>query len=350
MDMPNNKPGICTAKLLEKKRKIVAKKAGVDFGLHFGAGPASLEEISKAKNFGAVKIYMGSTTGDLLLGEREGQLKAFRLAKEKGKIVMVHAEDEKTILENTAKAKKNNWNHVKYHARIRPPEAETNAVKRALALCAETGAKMHVCHVSSFESVPLIEQAKKWGAVSCGVTPNHLFLDSDDAGKLGNLLKVNPPLGPRHNRAMLWQALREGKFDIIESDHAPHTEEEKQASYFDAPSGMPGVETMFPLLLDAHSRKLIGIETIAKCLCENPAKLFGLEAKGTIAKGNDADLLVINLKKEYRVDSGKMFTKCGWTPFEGWRLKGFVEKTFLRGELRQDEGEIIEGKGIDIFS
>ncbi|MCX6802810.1 MAG: dihydroorotase, partial [Candidatus Diapherotrites archaeon] len=350
MDMPNNKPGICTSKLLEKKREIVSKKAGVDFGLHFGASPSSLEEISRAENFGAVKIYMGSTTGDLLLGERKEQLAAFRLAKERGKIVMVHAEDEKTILENTAKAKKNNWNNAKYHARIRPPEAETKAVKRALALCAETGVQLHVCHVSSFESLPQIMQAKKWGAVSCGVTPNHLFLDSDDAGKLGNLLKVNPPLGPRHNRAMLWQALREGKFDTIESDHAPHTEEEKQAAYFDAPSGMPGVETMLPLMLDAHSRKLVGIETIAKCLCENPAKIFGLEGKGFIAKGKDADLLVIDLKKEYRIDSGRMFTKCGWTPFEGWRLKGLVEKTFLRGELRHDEGEIIEGKGIDVFS
>ncbi|MEM0360797.1 MAG: dihydroorotase [Candidatus Diapherotrites archaeon] len=341
MDMPNNKPSICSAEVLELKRRVVSRKAGVDFSLHFGASPKHLEEIQKAKDFAAVKIYMGSSTGSLLVLEREDQAKAFSLAKAADSVVMVHAEEEKTIKESAEKARKKGWNHAKFHSQIRPPEAEHKAVKRALALCAETGAKLHVCHVSSAETLSQVMQAKKWGSVTCGVTPHHLFLSSEDAKKLGNLVKVNPPLHSRHNRAMLWEALREGKFDIIESDHAPHTQDEKQASYWDAPSGVPGVETMLPLLLDAHNRKLVSIETIAKCLCENPAKLFGLREKGFIAKGKSADLAVIDLKREHRIDSGKMFTKCGWTPFEGWRLKGFVEKTFLRGELRQEEGEII---------
>jgi len=348
LDMPNNKPGICTSALLEEKRKTVKRTAGVDFGLHFGASPKHLDEIPKAEHCAAVKAFMGSSTGDLLIEKREDQLKAFSISAENKKIVMVHAEDEATIRKNSEKAKKNGWDSVKFHSKIRPPEAELISVKQALEVRKEAGNRLHICHVSNSESIPFIGAEKPSGMVSCGVTPNHLFLCVEDLEGLGNLAKVNPPVGTRQNRVKLWEALNSGAIDIIESDHAPHTEEEKNAPFPEAPSGIPGIETTLPLLLDAFHRKLISLERISEMCCSAPAELFGIKNKGFIKEGYDADFAVIDLKKEHKVDSGALYTKCGWSPFDGRELKGFVEKTFLRGELRHDSGQVFSGKGLEV--
>ncbi len=347
-DMPNNKPSTSTSKLLEKKRKTVSRTAGVDFGLHLGASSRHLSEIGKAQGHVAVKLYMGSSTGNLLVSERKEQLDVFRKAGENNRVVMVHAEDENILRENTEKARKNNWNDIKYHAQIRSPEAETKAVKQALRLRETTGNKLHFCHISSAESIPLISEVKRSGMVSCGVTPHHLFLSEKDARELGNFAKVNPPLRSQHNRAMLWTALNNGQIDIVESDHAPHTRSEKEAGYWSSPPGIPGIETTMPLLLDAFNKKLVSLERVVELCSYNPARLFGINGKGFLKKGFDADLAVIDLKKEWHVNSDSLFSKCGWSLFEGRRLRGFVEKTFLRGELRYEAGQVFSGKGKEI--
>jgi len=347
-DMPNNKPGICTSELLEQKRKLVSRKAGVDYCLHFGASAKKLLEIHEAQNYGALKVFMGSSTGDLLVDRREDQFDVFTEAKRARKIVMVHAEDNSIIESNLAKAKKMNWTSVKFHSKIRSPEAEFLAVKQALELSEKAGNRLHVCHVSNSESIGLIEKTRDTGLVSCGVTPNHLFLSGREAVDLGNRAKLNPALGTRANRRELWLALNSGKIDLIESDHAPHTLKEKKQDYLEAPSGIPGVETTLPLLIDAFHRKLVSLETIVECCCHNPARIFGVKEKGFLKVGFDADLVLVDLKKEWKVDAGDLFTKCGWSPFEDRVLRGKIEQVFLRGEPRYEEGTVYEGKGKEI--
>ncbi len=346
LDMPNNTPGICTARKLKKKRAIVKKKAGVNFGLHFGASPEHLDEIQRAKNFAALKIFMGSSTGTLLLDKRTEQKKAFSLAEKAGKIAMVHAEDEQIIKKNLATAKRNGKNDIRFHSKIRSVEAEEKAVKRALQLQRECGNRLHVCHVSSARALELLKKAKPEaaGKISCGVTPHHLFLAEDDAVSLGNLAKVNPSLKSRADCRALWNALLRGTVDLVASDHAPHTFGEKNTDYFSAPSGVPGVETMLPLLLNAVNSGLLPMGKVVECCCENPARLFGLQGKGRIEVNADADLVVVDMKKEHSLRGKELFSKCMWTPFEGMRLKGCVEKTLLAGEILFDGEQIVSDK------
>ncbi len=344
-DMPNNRPGTCTARLLERKRRLVSTHAGVDFGLHFGVSPAHMEEILNAKDFVALKIFMGSSTGDLLVGEREQQLEAFKAAAEIKKIAMVHAEDNAIIHELEVKAGQKRLNDVSFHSIIRPVQAEVTAVKQAIELRKKAGNRLHVCHVSSIEALSLIPSNKN---ISCGVTPNHLFLSNKDLPELKNYGKLNPPLRGRKNRIQLFKAFASGKFDIVESDHAPHLREEKEDEYLKAPSGIPGVETTFPLLIDAFEKKLVSLERITECCCHEPARLFGIKNKGFIKEGFDADFAVFDLKREWHVNSDDLLGKCAWSPFEGRKLSGFLEKTFLRGELRHEEGQTFSGEGKEI--
>jgi len=344
-DMPNNKPSICTMRLLERKRRLVSNHTGVDFGLHFGVSPKHLNEIPLAKNFVALKIFMGSSTGDLLVSEREQQLEAFKAAAEVKKIAMVHAEDNTIIKELSSKAEQKRLNDVSFHSIIRPVQAEVNAVKQAIKLQKKAGNKLHVCHVSSIEALNSIPSNKN---ISCGVTPNHLFLSNKDLPELKNFGKLNPPLRGRRNRIKLFKAFAAGKFNIVESDHAPHLRWEKKQDYLKAPPGIPGVETTLPLLIDAFQHKLISLERIVESCCHEPARLFGIKNKGFIGEGFDADFAVFDLKKDWRVNSDDLLGKCGWSPFEGRKLNGLLEKTFLRGELRHEEGQVFSGEGKEI--
>ncbi len=345
LDMPNNKPSICTAEELEKKRAIVEKKARVNFGLHFGVSPKHLNEIEKAKNFAALKVFMGSSTGSLLVDKSIEQKKAFSLAAQLKKIAMVHAEDEEIIKKNLIKAKENNKNDIRFHSLIRSVEAEIKAVKQAIALQKECGNRLHVCHVSSAKTVDLLRKEKLENKnISCAVTPHHLFLSEDDAVKLGNFAKVNPSIKSKADRRALWNALLNGTIDVIASDHAPHSFDEKNTDFFNAPSGVPGIETMLPLLLNAVNSKLLSLKKVVECCCINPAKLFKLKGKGKIFVGMDADLVLVDLKKEHKIEKDRLFTKCGWSPFEGWKLKGSVDSTFLSGELVFDGEQVVSNK------
>jgi len=346
IDMPNNSPSICTAIELQKKRALVKKSARANFGLHFGASPEHLGEIEKAENFAALKIFMGSSTGSLLVSRPDDQKKAFSSAASSGKIAMVHAEDENVVKKNTVKAKKNKKNDVRFHSMIRSAEAELKSVGQALALQKECGNRLHVCHLSTAEAAGLLKKEKPLagGKISCGVTPHHLFLTEDDTAEHGNFAKVNPSLKGKSDRRALWNALLSGTIDVIASDHAPHTFDEKNVDYFSAPSGVPGVETTLPLLLNAASSRMLPLAKAVECCCENPARLFGFGGKGRIVKNADADLVIVDLDKESTIENKKLFTKCGWSPFEGMKVKGSIESTLLAGELVFDGEQIVSDK------
>ncbi len=333
IDMPNNKPSCTTQQLLDEKRIAAQRDSLCNFAFHFGASNDNLQALMKVEGAVSFKVFMGSSTGNLLVTDAGKLKQIFSVAKEREKVVAVHAEDETVIQENTKSARELGWDSAKYHSKIRSNEAEEKAIERALLLQKEIGNRLHICHVSTKEGLQLIKDAKAAGqAVTCEATPHHLFLDDSATEELGNFAKMNPSLKSKEDVAALWRGIADGTIDLIATDHAPHRKKEKEKPYWEAPSGVPGCETMLPLLLDAVNKEKISLQKVAELCCRNPAKLYGLNGKGEMRKGVDADLVLIDLEKEITIKSGSLYTKCNWSPFSTWKLKGAVEKTFVGGK------------------
>ncbi len=339
MDMPNTRPPTNTLHEMEEKRQLAQKSAAVNFDLYMGYNAENLPEIEAAcaKGLRAVKVYFGSSTQSAGQDSIENLTKLFELAKQNGFVVAVHAEDDGEIRKNTGKFEKTTASKAPdLHAKIRNDIAEAKATAKLLELQERIGNKLHIAHLSSKKGLELVKKAKKgrFGrSVTCEVTPHHLLLDSSSYKRLGNLIKCNPAIKPRKDRVALWKGLVAGDIDIIATDHAPHTLEEKKKPYRDAPSGVPGVETMMPLLLDLAFRKKIGLGRVAEACSSRPAQIFGWKSKGAIAEGLDADLIIVDPKKTSTVENARLFTKAGYSPFNGRKLKGFVEKTIVGGNV-----------------
>ena len=329
LDMPNNTPSITTLELLENKVKIVTEQLkNIDIPLHkyfyLGATADNLDEIEKCKNhIIGVKIFMGASTGNLLVDDFETQEKIFQKCADLNLIVAIHAEDDKII--NTEKAK---FPHptVNDHGKIRPSSAATTAVKNAITLAEKTGAKLYILHASTRAEIDLIRQAKQTNPrIFVEVSPHHLFLTQEAYEVLGTKGQMNPPLRPKDDVAALWEALNDGVINTIGTDHAPHTLAEKSQLYPDSPSGVPGIETYLPLLLDAHNHGKISLEKIVELTHKNPQKIFGLKETN--------DWVLIDLNKEKTIVESELKTKCGWSPFAGWKLKGWPVYTILRNKI-----------------
>lgn len=351
IDMPNNIPSTTTAKKLEKKRKTVAKNSLVNFGFHFGAEKGKLNEINKAKNFAGIKVFMGSSTGSMLIEEEKELEKVFKIAKKKKKIAIVHAEDEKIIKKNMEKAKKKNWNDIKFHNKIRSEKAEVTAIKKALKLQKKIGNKIHFLHVSTKKGLQEILKAKKRmpkavfaqtfgkSLITCEVCPHHLFLNEKDLKKLKNFGKMNPPLRTKKDNKFLWKNLLNGKIDFVATDHAPHLKKEKQKEFFITPSGVTGIETVFSLLLDQVEKKKMKLNRLIEVLCTKPAEIYGIKGKGKIQIGFDADLVLVDLNKKWKISNGKMHSKCKWTPFNGTKVQGKIDSTIIDGKIVFNKGK-----------
>ena len=334
MDMPNTKPVTSTVKALEAKRKLVKKHCLTNFGIYMAALNNNLSEISKAKNLRAVKLYYGSTTGNILMNKKTAIEKLFKTAKKKGFVVAVHAEDEEIMKENGKKFRKSKDPAI--HEKIRNEEAEAKAIKEVLSIQQKAGNKIHIAHISSEKGLNLVKKAKKrrnGNKVTCEVTPHHLFLDSSDYKKLGNLIKCNPSIKGAKHRKALFNGLKNKAIDLVATDHAPHSFKEKKQSYGKSPSGIPGEETMLPLLLDAVNKKQISLKRIVEAVSEKPAQVFGWKNKGFIKTGFDADLVIINPTGKYKVENNKLFTKAAYSPWNGKTLKGRVENTIIGGQV-----------------
>ncbi|MDO8647703.1 MAG: dihydroorotase family protein [Candidatus Diapherotrites archaeon] len=337
IDMPNTNPALTTCALLEERQKIVEKDALVNFKFHFGATSDNFQELENAQEIASIKVFMGSSTGNLLVEDSKALEKIFEIAKSRNITVSVHCEDEELMRQNLEKFKR--ANHARFHNKIRDNEVEWKSIKKALAIQEKVGNKLHFMHVSTKEGLRFIESAKENGLkVTCEVTPHHLFLTDKDTESLGNFGKMNPPLRSGADLDALWTAIAKGTIDCIGTDHAPHTIEEKNQEYQKAPSGVPGIETMLPLLLNARSKGMISIEKIAAMCSENPARIFGLEGKGKIQLGFDADFTIVDLKGRTEIRNENLQTKCKWSPFNGLKLKGIVEKTIINGKVVFDFG------------
>lgn len=308
LDMPNNDPPAVTPHILREKREK-AERSPVDFGLFAGIAPDNLRmlgELAREPRVVGFKLYMGETTGGLVIARRSLQKEAFRRAAETGKVLAVHCQ------------------------RLGHPEAED--VEIALELAVATGAKLHLCHLRTREGVQLAQEAKRDGVdVTLETCPHYLYFTEQDAREKGTLLKVNPPLASPEDREYLWEALAEGVIDIVASDHAPHTLDEKARPYEKAPFGLPGVETTLPLLLDAVHRGRISLARLVEVFAQRSAERFGLQGKGQLREGYRADLVLVNLDLRARVERGRLQTKCGWSPYEGLELTGWPVRTFVGG-------------------
>lgn len=323
-DMPNTVPATTTLATMKEKKRLASSKSQVDFGLFAGVRQG-IDVDALAKEAIGFKLYMASTTGELQVSsfaEIKAELSAIAESK---KVLAVHAENEKL-------RKKESEKDLGDHLRNRFNECESSAIKKVKE--AAKACRLHICHVSAKESLPLIENAK---GLTSEVTPHHLLLDKDS--KVGSHAKVNPPLRKREDRHALFKALQVGTFDIIASDHAPHTIDEKAEDFDYAPSGMPGVETMVPLMLHLVEERHLDLASVVTRVCSRPGEIYGIP-KGKIAVGYDADLMVVDFSECLMVRADHLHSKCGWTAFEG--MPAIFPKTVLvRGEMVLENGEIV---------
>ncbi len=355
IDHPNTIPPTIDKKSFREKVKLANRKSIIDFGI-YGGVTGNIEKLPELWELGATafgEIFMAESTGALNISE-ETLDEALAVIKELGAIACIHAEDEKIRQECEAYLK--NDFTPQSHSRERPNLCEAFAVEKALKLAKKNGTQTHFCHISAFETVGLLRKEKylqqSSGApcnVTSEVTPHHLFLSTRDWERLGSFGKMNPPLRDRRNPKMLLNALNDGTIDIVATDHAPHTEAEKDVGIKSAPSGVPGVETFLPLMLVAVKRNLIPIGRMIDVTSTNPARIFGLTrySKGIFAEGYDADLIIVDPSNITAIKGDNLHSKAGWTPYEG--MEGiFPEYTLSRGEIIWD-GEILASRGHGSF-
>lgn len=337
LDMPNTNPATVSQKLLEEKLTLAANKSIVNYGFFMGATLNNMEELKNAKRTPGIKIYMGSSTGDMALTD-PGLLEA--IFAETKLPIAVHAEDESII--DKMKQELAGTRNVVDHSKIRNVEAEVAAVKRACALAREYKHRLHICHVSAGASVEVFEDHAD--VITAEVTPHHLFLNVDNYMNLGTLAQMNPSLKTAEDNEALLQALLDDKIQIVATDHAPHEYEEKCGRYPDTPSGVPGVDTALPLMLDLVAKDKCTIEDVVHWMCEGPALIWDIMEKGRIEVGYDADLVLVDMNKTQVIRSPNMETKCRWTPFEGREVTGWPVRTWVCGKEVYRDGKFDESR------
>ena len=352
IEMPNTVPQATNQQLLQDKFNIAEKTSLANYSFMFGGTNDNLEELLKTdpKTVAGIKLFLGSSTGNMLVDNLEVLEKIFSSTK---LIISVHCEDEETIKKNTAEHKAQYGEHIpiELHPVIRSEEACYLSSSRAIELAKKTGARLHVFHVSTAKEttlfrndIPLEEKQ-----ITSEVCVHHLWFSDQDYKEKGTHIKWNPAVKTAADRQGLWKALLDDRLDIIATDHAPHTLEEKSNSYLKAPSGGPLVQHALLALLEKVSEKVISIEKLVEKACHNPAIIFQIENRGFIREGYYADLVLIDLKAPQTVCKENILYKCGWSPFEGTTFSSSVTHTFVNGVLIYHEGVFnneVKGKRI----
>jgi dihydroorotase len=335
-EMPNTQPNTLSAGDLADKLARAKGRAWCDMAFFIGAAEenaAALGELERLPGCCGVKIFMGSSTGSLLVGDDEGLEAVLRHVRRR---VAVHAEDEARLRERLPLAKEGA--DVARHPLWRDEVTALRATERLLALARRLGRRVHVLHVSTAEEMDLLATAKDIATVEA--TPQHLTLAAPDCYReLGTFAQMNPPIRDDRHRQALWRAVSAGIVDCIGSDHAPHTREEKARPYPTSPSGMPGVQTLLPLLLDHLAAGRLTLERLVDLTSAGPARIYNISGKGRIAVGYDADVTLVDLKARRIIRRDWMATRSGWTPFEGREVQGWPKATIIRGRvvMREDE-------------
>ena len=335
MEMPNTNPQAVSQSELQKKYDRAREVSAVNYSFYMGATNDNLEEVLKTdpSNVCGIKIFMGSSTGNMLVDDENTLAEIFRNAHT---LVATHCEDEKTIQQNLENAR------VKYgelvpmteHGHIRSDEACYLSSAKAVELASKFGTRLHVLHLSSAKEMSLFQPGPvKDKNITAEVCVHHLWFDDRDYEKLGTRIKWNPAIKTLKDKEALWEALLTDKIDVIATDHAPHTIEEKNNSYFKAPSGGPLVQHSLVAMLELSKKGLIPVEKVIQKMCHAPADLFRIVERGYIREGYFADLVLIDPKKSWVVSPENILYKCGWSPFDGIEFSHKVDTTFVNGKM-----------------
>ena len=335
-EMPNTNPMTTTEAAVADKLARARGRMRCDHAFYVGAtheNAKDLAELERLPGVCGVKMFMGSSTGDLLVPDDAGVLSVLRSGRRR---VAVHSEDEYLLREGKAKIREGDWTS---HPEARPVAAATSSTNRLIRLAREARRRIHVLHVSTAEEMPILAAAKD--IASCETTPQHLTLAAPECyERLKGYAQMNPPLREARHRDGLWAGLASGVIDVLGSDHAPHTREEKEKPYPTSPSGMPGVQTILPIMLDHVAAGRLTLARLVDLFCHGPNRVFGIAGKGRIAAGYDADFTIVDLKRRHRITAAEQATRCGWTPFDGVEVRGFPIGTIIRGRRAMWEGEL----------
>jgi len=347
IEMPNTVPQATTQELLEDKFQIAAKDSYANYSFMMGGTNDNLEELLKTdpKNVAAIKLFLGSSTGNMLVDDEEVLEKIFSSTK---LLIAVHCEDETTIKNNLDKQKSVYGDDIpiEMHPVIRSAEACYKSSSKAIELAKKTGARLHVFHLSTAietdlftNKIPLEEKQ-----ITAEVCIHHLWFDDRDYKKKGTFIKWNPAVKSENDKKELWKALLDDRIDVIATDHAPHTLEEKNQVYTKAPSGGPLVQHGILAMMEAVKQEKISIEKVVEKMCHNPARLFKIEKRGYVKEGYFADIVIVDPNKEQVVDKDNVLYKCGWSPFEGVTFHSEVTHTFVNGHLIYNKGTFNDTK------
>lgn len=326
LEMPNTNPATINQQRLNEKLELARRKSLVNYGFYIGATTANLADLMDAERTPGIKIFIGSSTGDLLVDEQETLERVF---EQTTLPICAHCEDETTVRTNAAQLA--GCRDVSVHSEIRDHHAAVIATRRAVELSHRHKHRFHVLHVSTADELELLVDHRN--LVTAEVCPHHLFFNVDDYALLGTLAQMNPSLKTKRDNQALWHALSQGTIQVIATDHAPHTLKEKQAEYPDSPSGIPAVENSLALMLDQVNRGNCTLQQIVHWMSEAPARVWDIVNKGQIRVGFDADLVLVNLQQQQTIRNENQVTKCGWSPWHGTTLRGWPVGTAVMGHV-----------------
>lgn len=347
MEMPNTIPNALTQELLEEKYVIASRNSFSNYSFFMGASNTNLQEVLKTnpKNVCGIKIFMGSSTGDMLVDNSKTLENIF---SQSPMLIATHCEDEQTIKSNLAKYRETYGEDlsVKYHPLIRNDEACYKSSFFAVQLAKKYNTRLHILHISTAKEMALFDNVtalaeKKITAEAC---IHHLWFSDEDYDRLGNLIKWNPAIKTRADRDAVFKGVLDNHLDIIATDHAPHTLEEKQQVYTKAPSGGPLVQHSLQAMLEFYHQGKISLENIVRKMCHAPAVCFKIKNRGFIREGFAADLVLVDLNKKQKIEKGNIIAKCGWSPFEGFTFSSSISQTYVNGNLIYDMGKFDEQK------
>jgi len=332
LEMPNTKPAAKTQALVDEKYALAARKSLVNHGFYIGATPDNLAELKAAKNVPGIKIFIGSSTGDLLVDDQDTLERIFA---ETTLPITAHCEDEATVRANAQRLA--GTTDVADHSRIRDHEAALIATRRVFDLAKRHQHRFHLLHVSTGAETKLL--ADHQGLITAEACLPHLMFDVDDYARLGTLLQVNPSVKTKQDNRQLWQALINNRIQVIATDHAPHTLAEKQQEYPQSPSGMPSIENSLALMLNEVHQGRLTLSRVVEAMCDAPARVWDIVGKGRIAEGYDADLVLVDLELTQQVRNEQQLTKSGWSAWHGCELTGWPVRTWVLGHEVYHDGQ-----------
>ena len=333
LEMPNTKPPAITQAGIDEKLALAASKSVVNYGFYIGATPDNITDLQTAVRVPGIKIFIGSSTGNLLVDE---QAALERIFAETSLPICAHCEDETTVRENTARLKGGS-SHAD-HSKIRDHAAALIATKRAITLAHKYNHRFHVLHVSTADELPLIRDHRN--LISAEVCPHHLFFNVDDYEKYGSLVQMNPSIKFESDNVGLWSALIDNSIQVVATDHAPHTKAEKDQPYPASPSGLPAVENALALMLNEVNAGRLSLERVVASMCDAPARVWDIMNKGRLEVGYDADVVLVDLKKVQTINNDEQLTKSRWSPWHGDTLTGWPVHTIVMGKTAFVDGTV----------